>query len=113
VEDFQAICQTKATSAEEASSQLEALGKLMNESHFSCRDFFACSCSELDQLTALCREAGAVGSRLTGAGWGGWTISLVPTHKVDAFCAKVKETFPELLVTKPGTGAAVYVPIAH
>lgn len=113
VEDFQAICQTKAASAEEASSQLEVLGKLMNESHFSCRDLFACSCSELDQLTALCREAGAVGSRLTGAGWGGWTISLVPTHKVDAFCTKVKETFPELLVTKPGTGAAVYVPIAH
>ena len=43
------------------------LGKLLDESHASCRDYFDCSCEELDELTTLSKKAGAWGSRLTGA----------------------------------------------
>ena len=65
------------------------------------------------------RNAGALGSRLTGAGWGGCTVSLVPTDKVEGFLQKVKDQYYEphasrrdqvneaLFATEPGSGAAV------
>lgn len=65
-------------------------------------------------------ESGALGSRLTGAGWGGCAVSLVPAESVQSFLAKVTEAFfkvtPErnallsqsLFATKPGGGAAFY-----
>lgn len=96
---------------------LHALGTLMNASQKSCAELYECSCPELDELTKLAREAGAVGSRLTGAGWGGCTVSLVPEDKVDAFISKMRDTYPPykglegdklsevIFATKPSSGA--------
>jgi len=72
---------------------LEKLGILMDGSHWSCSKGYECSSAELDELTNVCREAGAYGSRLTGAGWGGCCVSLVHVDKVQDFIEKIKKEF--------------------
>jgi galactokinase len=71
----------------------------MNESHASCSSLYDCSCSELDELTEVCRRAGALGSRLTGAGWGGCTISLVEDSTLDQFMSHVHAQYYRLLAS--------------
>lgn len=67
------------------------------------------------------RQFGAIGSRLTGAGWGGCTVSMVPTDKLNTFLKNVKKAYYQmddqrlavennsLFATKPGRGASVFV----
>ncbi|KAF7291917.1 Galactokinase gal [Mycena indigotica] len=119
---FRKLClDTAARSTEENNlTILKELGRLMNESQTSCAQDFECSCDELDQLTQIARDAGAYGSRLTGAGWGGCTVSLVPEDQVEAFIKKVAAAYPPykglegealsevLFATKPSVGACVY-----
>ncbi|XP_041274906.1 N-acetylgalactosamine kinase isoform X1 [Onychostruthus taczanowskii] len=66
------------------------------------------------------RQFGAIGSRLTGAGWGGCTVSMVPTDKLNTFLKNVKKAYYQtdgqrlavdnnsLFATKPGRGALVF-----
>lgn len=93
------------------------LGALLDASHASCRDMFECSCKELDELTSLAKKAGAWGSRLTGAGWGGCTVSLVTEADVPSFIESVRNEYAPykdldkaaleqvIFATKPGSGA--------
>ncbi|KIY43966.1 Galactokinase [Fistulina hepatica ATCC 64428] len=109
---FRATCSGAHTDA-----TLPELARLMNESQESCARVFECSCPELDALVALARQHGAIGSRLTGAGWGGATVSLVPENKVDEFIKQLKARYPRyqglseealadaVLMTKPSSGA--------
>lgn len=57
--------------------RLKQFGKLLYESHESCRRLYECSSPELDTVVAAAKRAGAMGARLTGAGWGGAAIVLV------------------------------------
>ena len=75
------------------SEYLRRLGALMNETQDSCRDVYECSAPELDELCRLALSAGACGSRLTGAGWGGCSVHLVPADKVDAVVEKWREGY--------------------
>lgn len=117
---FRDLClESRSSSHPSAEGVLRALGDLMNESHESCSRVFDCSCPELDQLVSLARASGAYGSRLTGAGWGGCTVSLVSEGKVEEFKGKLKEGYSgyhglteeqldELVfATKPSSGAFV------
>jgi N-acetylgalactosamine kinase len=66
-------------------SDWEAFAALMNASHASCRDDYEISCPELEELVGAARAADAIGARLTGAGFGGCTVNLVPAGQVDRF----------------------------
>ncbi len=57
----------------------------MDASHASCRDLHEVSCPELDTLTSLRRAAGAWGTRLTGAGFGGCTINWYPVDPLNLY----------------------------
>ncbi|CCF58839.1 hypothetical protein KAFR_0F02420 [Kazachstania africana CBS 2517] len=100
----------------------QQFGSLMNQSQESCNKLYECSCPEIDQICTIALENGSYGSRLTGAGWGGCTVHLVPSANVE----KVKKAlidqyykvkFPEiseeklneaLIVSKPVLGSCLY-----
>ncbi len=83
----------------------EAMGRLMGASHASCRSLYEISTVELDRLVEIALEHGAVGSRLTGAGFGGCTVSLVAREKVNDFIAAVTRDYYETFLAqhKPET----------
>eukprot|EP00890_Picochlorum_soloecismus_P003577 jgi/Picsp_1/421/NSC_00419-R1_galactose kinase len=93
--DFAQIC---ADTRYDGSKAMQLLGSLMDMSHESCSQFYECSSPELDNLVKISKQNGAIGSRLTGAGWGGCTVSLVKTSEVDAFLKSVKKEYFDPLI---------------
>lgn len=83
-------------------NDLASFGKLMNESHVSLRDDYEVTGTELDTLVALAWEAdGVIGSRMTGAGFGGCTVSIVEESKVDNFISSITPKYEEKIGYKP------------
>lgn len=91
----------------EAVEALEAddvvkFGKLMNESHYSLRDDYDVTGKELDTLAELAWQVdGVIGSRMTGAGFGGCTVSLVKNEAIEAFKEKVGKAYTEKIGYAP------------
>jgi len=97
----------------------QRLGDLMNATQDSCRDVYECSCPEIDQICGIIRGAGGYGSRLTGAGWGGCSVHLVPADKVEAIKKALvdgyyskrdvseKDMEGAIVVSRPMSGSAV------
>lgn len=119
--DFKA-CMTK--NKDHLSEQdIKYLGQLLNESQASCRYAYDCSCPEINEICDIALRAGALGSRLTGAGWGGSTVHMIPQAKVEAVTEALKKEyyakrFPDLseeklrdamVISKPSNGTFVYV----
>lgn len=89
-----------------SAGNLAEFGKLMNQSHISLRDDYEVTGVELDTLAALAWEQpGVVGSRMTGAGFGGCTVSIVKKDKVDDFIKNVGESYKN----KIGYAADFYI----
>ena len=81
-------------------------GRLMNKSHISLRDDYEVTGLELDSLVeAAWEEKGTVGSRMTGAGFGGCTVSIVENDYVDSFIKNVGKKYKE----KTGLEASFYI----
>jgi galactokinase len=94
------------------------VGKLMYASHASLRDDYEVSCRELDLLVEMALKIGAaggvIGSRMTGGGFGGCTVSLVETAKVDRVAEELSRSYrektgiePSILTSRPARGAHV------
>ncbi|XP_030751450.1 N-acetylgalactosamine kinase [Sitophilus oryzae] len=116
VEKFHKACKTSAGGED----SLVTLGNLMSQSHQSLKDLYECSHPQLDRIVELARGV-TLGTRLTGAGWGGCTVSLVPPENVDKFVdllieefykpLGIKEGFQSLVFpTTPMEGARIYTP---
>jgi galactokinase len=71
------------------------LGRLMYASHASMRDDYEISTQALDAFVELAKEAGALGARLTGAGFGGCAIALLPARVADALARETRARFAE------------------
>lgn len=75
---------------------IERFGKLMNQSHISLRDDYDVSCEEIDILVDLAwKIPGVLGSRITGGGFGGCTVSIVKDESVDTFIETIGKTYLE------------------
>ncbi|MHA1585154.1 MAG: galactokinase [Promethearchaeota archaeon] len=71
---------------------LQEFGKLLNDSHYSLRDNYEVSSPELDWLTDAARTTpGCYGSRLTGAGFGGCTVTLIENKSIQKYYGKLKD----------------------
>ena len=85
---------------------LTEFGRLMNESHVSLRDDYEVTGIELDTLAETAWEqSGVIGSRMTGAGFGGCTVSIVKNDAIDAFIENVGRKYESVI----GYAADFYV----
>ncbi|XP_069686505.1 N-acetylgalactosamine kinase-like [Periplaneta americana] len=116
VKMFQEVCSTDM----KASDALTKLGELMLQSHESLQQLYECSHSSLDKLVEL-GKGKALGSRLTGAGWGGCIVALTTKDTVDDYINMLKEKFYKghpaaidkdlnslVFSTEPNVGAEIY-----
>jgi len=124
VYDFKQVCDTAASSEDDSGTgdALKRLGKLMYESHDSCAKNYDCSHPALDEMVQLSNMYGALGARLTGAGWGGCIVALVPNDNVKEYVNGLKtkyysklnpdmnfEAMDQLIFpTEPGSGALIF-----
>jgi UDPglucose--hexose-1-phosphate uridylyltransferase len=72
---------------------VDRIGPLLDGSHCSLRDDFAVSCAERDLAVDAAREAGALGARMTGGGFGGSAIALVPSTAATDVATSVDRSF--------------------
>jgi galactokinase len=94
--------------------QLVEVGRLMSQSHRSMRDDYEISCHELDLLVEIaCGLDGVLGSRMTGGGFGGCTVSLVRAAAVERVTAELDARYnaatgtrPDIFVCSPGPGVS-------
>lgn len=123
---FRALCDAAnagsySTDASQPAGVYAELGALMNQSHESLRELYDCSCPELNAVIDTARRSGSLGSRLTGAGWGGCSVHLVPQRRLQELLDALRKEYyavryPDLseeqlaaalFATQPAMGACI------
>jgi galactokinase len=100
------------------SGDWDRVGELMYASHISLRDDYEVSCKELDLLVELAqrhgRNGGVIGSRMTGGGFGGCTVSLVEKDQLEKLALAIRDDYhsktgimPTIYTTRPAEGAQI------
>ncbi|HEX6916758.1 MAG TPA: galactokinase, partial [Phycicoccus sp.] len=91
---------------------LHRVGRLFDASHASLRDDYEVSCAELDASVDAARAAGALGARMTGGGFGGSSIALLPAGAIDEATEAIRAAFaaegwrtPRSFAVTPGPAA--------
>lgn len=98
-------------------NDIETFGKLMNASHVSLRDDYETSCEEVDVLVEEAWKIdGVIGSRITGGGFGGCTVSIVKDEAIDEFKERLTKVYqekvnktPEFYVVSIGNGPSCLI----
>lgn len=108
------IDRVRETVAALGAGDWQAIGRAFRDSHVSMRDDFEISCAELDVAVTTAVEAGAVGARMTGGGFGGSSIALVPVERLGAVVRAIDAAFaaagfgaPQHLRAVPSAAAAL------
>ncbi|MDQ2782580.1 MAG: galactokinase, partial [Actinomycetota bacterium] len=83
----------------------DTVGELFTESHASLRDDYEVSCAELDLVVGTALGCGALGARMTGAGFGGSAIALVRADEVETVSASVERAFADSGLRAPASFA--------
>jgi len=85
---------------------ISSFGDLLNQSHHSLRDDYEVSCMELDHLVEIARQVnGTIGSRMTGAGFGGCTVSIIQESVLEEFKTTILKEYEK----RTGITAEIYV----
>lgn len=107
------IVRVKDAVAALKASDFTTLGRLINESHISLRDDYTVSCPELDAAVGASLEAGALGSRMVGGGFGGSAIALIKADQIDSVKEAIKKSYaakgfkaPRFFTSLPSAGAS-------
>jgi len=94
--------------------RLGNFGRLMYQSHESCRRLYECSAPELDLVVQAAKRAGAMGARMTGAGWGGAALVLIRPRDAEYVSGIIRKAFerrfgrtPAITGLEGGAGARV------
>ncbi|XP_017885853.1 N-acetylgalactosamine kinase [Ceratina calcarata] len=115
--EFQRINEAKNIAEDE---RLRRLGELMSASHESLHKLYECSHPRVDLLVSKAMACGALGARLTGAGWGGCVVAIVKKDRVSQFVDTLKEQIRQsgieegfklddlVFLTESNQGAAIY-----
>ena len=107
------IARVEATVAALGTGDWQDVGTLFDASHTSMRDDFEISCAELDAVVDTARAHGALGARMTGGGFGGSAIALVPADRADAIADAIAGVFGDRGWGAPGVLPAPASASAH